>query len=269
MQSQKGPRQAESPAGKTPFTNGVAVRPDDLDGGRSSRDHPLRRLVVDIAHYLNNLLAVLVGSNDMLRARFGDLGDPEVTELELALTRATEVVQRMERLGQPQFVPHQPVDFNVLLKEVRPILTCLARGRVDLELVLAPSLPLVRGRIPGLEEAITNLVANARDACACQGNVTVETAEVWLTADLSHRHGVVPAGRWVVIRVIDTGCGMEEATQARLFEPFFTTKPAGKGTGVGLAIVRDAIREHHGHVVVRSTPRCGSTFEVYLPPLAS
>jgi CheY-like chemotaxis protein len=111
-----------------------------------------------------------------------------------------------------------------------------------------------------LERVLITLAMNARDAMPAGGQFTVETRDV------------DPAGPWVagphvLLAVSDTGCGMDEATRARVFEPFFTTKEVGKGTGLGLATVYGIVRANGGHIEVESTPGRGCTFLIYLPRL--
>jgi CheY-like chemotaxis protein len=107
-------------------------------------------------------------------------------------------------------------------------------------------------------------VINARDATPDRGVITISTANTQVEGggELSAR---VPAGDYVVLRVEDTGAGMDDATRARIFEPFFTTKPAGSGTGLGLSTVLDIANASGGHVVVDSAVGRGSSFRVYFP----
>ena len=116
-----------------------------------------------------------------------------------------------------------------------------------------------------INQILTNLAVNARDAISGNGTVTIETSHLTVAEDDTFEDLEILPGRYVVISVSDDGCGMDKETRIRIFEPFFTTKPTGKGTGLGLSTVYGIVRQCNGFINVYSEPGQGSTFRIYLP----
>jgi signal transduction histidine kinase len=166
------------------------------------------------------------------------------------------------RKGVPQ---PQVVDLNVVVGDLAGLLRCLLGVDVELTTRLAPDLGPARADPGQLEHALLNLAVNARDAMPTGGRLTVETANAELDETYARAHPEVRPGPYVLLAVSDTGYGLAEEVKARLFEPFFTTKPPGKGTGLGLALVLDFVKQSGGHLGIDSEPGRGTTFKIYLP----
>jgi len=139
---------------------------------------------------------------------------------------------------------------------------------VTLSLCAAPALPLIQADIGMIEQVIMNLAVNARDAMPKGGALTIETLPADIDASYVEVHPQGRPGAFVLMRVSDTGCGMDEATLARIFEPFFTTKEIGKGTGLGLATVYGIVKQHEGWITVTSEVGVGTIFSILLPASA-
>jgi two-component system cell cycle sensor histidine kinase/response regulator CckA len=212
------------------------------------------QLAGGIAHDFNNLLTV-IGGNVMLITS-GELS-PEAREYAAEIAGAAERAGAMTRqlltFSRKQELKLDAVDLNAVLENVLQLLRRLLGAEVEIELDLQHDLPDVIADAGQLEQVIINLAVNARDAMPEGGHLTLSTAV---------------DGSSIVVRVADTGTGMDTATRDRIFEPFFTTKDAGEGTGLGLSTVYGIVRQSGGQIRVDSALGEGSTFTVSLPAAA-
>src|SRR5207244_3407961 len=120
-----------------------------------------------------------------------------------------------------------------------------------------------------IEQAVMNLVVNARDAMPRGGRLTIETSNIEIDEEYARVHVTMTAGSYVMLAISDTGHGMSAEVKEHIFEPFFTTKETGKGTGLGLGMVYGIVKQSGGWIWVYSEPDCGSSFKMYLPQIAS
>lgn len=226
------------------------------------------RLAGGIAHDFNNLLGGIIGYADLLiialaaneRLRHHAERIVETAERAAGLTRNLLAFSRKGQLHAVDINLHQ------VIHDVVGILEQTIDRRITLATRLAAGSPLVNGDLSQIQSALLNLGVNARDAMPEGGALTFATAEVDLDdkAAQALSEPIIP-GRYVEIRVSDTGVGMTPEVIAHLFEPFFSTKPRGKGTGLGLAAVYGTVRAHRGAIEVQSAPGGGTAFRVYLP----
>lgn len=227
----------------------------------------LGRLAGGIAHDFNNLLSVMLGYSSSL---FTDAGltpsvRSQIGEIKTAAERAADLTMQLLAFSRGQVLEPQIVDFNVALSRVEKMLKRLVGEDVELRLVLNRYIGRVRVDAGQLEQVVMNLVINARDAMPTGGSLSIETDNVDLDEQYARDHLGTTPGRYVMLSVSDTGCGMDKATQTRIFEPFFTTKEPGKGTGLGLATAFGIIKQSGGSIWVYSELGRGSSFKVYLP----
>ena len=236
---------------------------------RAERMQAAGKLAGGVAHEVNNMMTGVIGFSEFL-LRSLDPEDPrraDVEEVIRAGTRAADVTRQLLAFTRQQFLRPQVVQINTAILEMEKMLRRSLGEDKLLELRLAPDAGPLRADRGQLEQVLINLVLNARDAMVGHGRVTIETANALWDASYAQRHeGVeLPLGRYVMLAVSDTGCGMARDVLARIFEPFYTTKPVGQGTGLGLSTVYGIVKQSGGFVWVYSEPDEGSVFKVYLP----
>ncbi len=228
------------------------------------------QLTGGIAHDFNNMLAVVLGSLELLSRRLpeDDLRARRYVEAATdGARRATTLTQRLLAFSRRQPLQPEPIDVNRLVAGMSDLLRGSIGGGIHLESVLAAGLWLVHADPNQLENVILNLAINARDAMAGEGRVTIETANAYLDERYVEGEIGVTAGQYVQIAVTDTGCGMPREVISKAFDPFFTTKTVGKGTGLGLSQVYGFVKQSGGHVKIYSEVGIGTTVKLYLPRL--
>lgn len=221
------------------------------------------RLAGGVAHDFNNMLTPILSYAMMLRddlpaedERRVDLG-----EIVRSAERARDLVRQLLAFARRQNFELRPLDLNAMARGFERMLRRVLREDIDLRLDLAPVPVCISGDIGQIEQALMNLVVNAQDAMPDGGKLTIATVDLPQGGEPPR----LPAGPLVLLRVTDTGTGMDAATKARIFEPFFTTKGQGKGTGLGLPSAYGIVQQHGGRMFVESEPGDGTRFELYFP----
>jgi CheY-like chemotaxis protein len=130
---------------------------------------------------------------------------------------------------------------------------------------LAPDLASINGDAGQLEQILMNLATNAKDTMPGGGRLSIETSNVFLDEGFCRQHLEILPGQYVLLKVSDTGLGMDESSLEHIYDPFYTTKEVGKGTGLGLSIVHGIVKSHGGHIFCQSKPGEGTTFDIYFP----
>ncbi len=236
---------------------------------QAQRMEAMGTLAGGVAHDFNNLIGVITGYADLLLKGLPVDGPQtrRLSEIRRAGERAAGLTRQLLAFSRKQVVQQRPVSLNALSADVEKMLRRLIGEHIELITAFDPQLGLVTGDPGQLEQVLMNLAVNARDAMPSGGTLRIETANASLAPPDPAESGGNRGGRYVCLKVSDTGCGMDRDTQRRIFEPFFTTKELGKGTGLGLATVYGIVEQAGGHIKVESEPGCGSSFHVFLPRL--
>lgn len=220
-----------------------------------------------VAHDFNNLLGVIMGYSELCLTTIhkeSPLYD-NIEHIKNAGLRAATLVRQLLAFSRKQILDPRVMNLNTIISETEKMLRRLIGEDIQLESTLEPDLWPVRIDPSQLEQVILNLAVNARDAMPDGGRLTIRTANVTLDDSFAREQVEAVAGPYVLLEVADNGAGIDKDTLRRIFEPFFTTKEKGRGTGLGLATVYGIIKQSSGHISVRSRPRCGTTFSIYLP----
>ena len=236
---------------------------------QSQKMEAVGQLTGGIAHDFNNMLTGVIGAMDIMQRRLesGRTDDlPRFMEAASASAqRAASLTSRLLAFSRRQSLDARPTDITALTVALEDLLRRSVRENVTLRIVPGKAVPFAIVDANQLENAILNLVLNARDAMPEGGQLTVETGVVEIDQAYAAAKPDVEPGRYVVVAVSDTGVGIAPDVLERVFEPFFSTKPMGQGTGLGLSMVYGFARQSGGQVRVHSRPGEGTSVKLYLP----
>ncbi|MCC9000516.1 MAG: response regulator, partial [Candidatus Contendobacter sp.] len=228
------------------------------------------QLTGGIAHDFNNLLAIIMGNLELLHEQL--TAQPRLYQLTQqalkAVDRGANLSRRLLAFARRQPLLAQPTDLNQRVLGMLDLMRRTLGATIQIDTLLAADLEQTLIDPGQLENALLNLVINARDAMPQGGRLTLETANVRLDADYAAHEDVRP-GSYVMLAVSDTGAGMTPEVLEHVFEPFFTTKETGKGSGLGLSMVYGLVKQSGGHITIYSEPGQGATVRLYLPPTPS
>jgi len=220
-----------------------------------------------IAHDFNNILTGISGYTQLSLAKLSPQ-HPLFTDLkkvEEAASRAGTLTRQILAFSRKQILEKQTVNMNQIIKDVMNFLRRILGEHIELNTVMSQDIPDIKADPTALEQVLTNLCVNARDAMPDGGKLLIQSEKVTLDEKYLENHPWVTQGEFVMMKVSDTGFGMDQETQSRIFEPFFTTKEAGEGTGLGLAIVYGLVKQHNGFIDLHSELDKGTTFKIYFP----
>ncbi len=227
------------------------------------------RVAAGVAHDFNNLLTTITGYCDMLSSGLEpeDVRVKHVENILGAAERATTVTRQLLAFSRNQILNPKEMNLNAVVKSLDKILRRLLREDVEMVTLLDPNLKPVKADPGQIEQVLLNLAMNARDAMPNGGQMSVETANVWMDGVFTRSQLNLPPGPYSMLRVSDTGVGMDAEMIKHVFEPFYTTKMEDVGSGLGLATVYGIVKQSGGNIWVDSTLGQGTSFRVYLPQI--
>jgi len=225
------------------------------------------RLAGGVAHDFNNMLGVILGHGELILEKLSP-GDEHYRPLQAMLKAAehsASLTRQLLAFARKQTITPEVLDLNETVASILKILRRLVGENINLVYSPGRDLGKIEADPAQIDQILANLCVNACDAIAGSGTLTIETSSL----TLDHSSVTTPPdlypGRYAVLAVSDTGCGMDETTMANIFEPYFTTKELGKGTGLGLATVYGIVKQNQGGIDVTSEEGRGTTFRIYLP----
>lgn len=230
-------------------------------------------LAAGVAHDFNNYLTLILDTAQRAASRAAGPANVELERIVEHARSAAELTRELLSLGGCAVLHKEAIDLAALVHAAGPELRMRLGDHIELRLPAASTSPPVHADRQKVQRILFALLENAREAIVGRGEVTIAVAATELGATPAAPGAAVPAdpaaalpaGRYTTLSITDTGCGMDEATRARSFEPFFTTKDAGRRAGLGLSTVLGLVKQHAGHVDVRTAPGCGTTIAVHLP----
>jgi len=237
---------------------------------QSQKLEAVGRLAGGVAHDFNNQLAIIRGYMEM---GLEDLPDTSPTYHDLlqigdAVQRSTSLTEQLLMFSSRQPMNRRPLNLNSQVRNLQKMLGRILGEDVVIDLDLDKDIWTVNADAGNIDQVLTNLSLNARDAMPGGGALTIQTWNVEIDSDYCDLVPEAKQGRYILLSVSDEGGGMGKEVQEHLFDPFFTTKGPGKGTGLGLSVVYGIVQAHEGWITVESQVNRGSRFDIHLPAVA-
>lgn len=252
----------------------AAHEASSAESQKAERLRSLGLLAAGVAHDFNNLMTAVLGYNELARAQVApdSAAGQYLTQASRGIRRASDLARQLLAYSGRGSTAVRSIDLSTMIREMESLLQVCLKGRGALKCDLATNLPEISADPIQLGQLVMNLVGNAADSLSgLAGLVQVRTGSVECNAEqfagcFPHDSLPTAAGTYVFVEVADNGSGISVENLERIFEPFFSTKGESHSTrGIGLAIVMNAVRRHHGALRLQSTAQVGTTFTIYLP----
>jgi two-component system cell cycle sensor histidine kinase/response regulator CckA len=234
---------------------------------QSQKLEAIGQLAGGVAHDFNNLLSVIRGYTEILLARIPpeDATHHTLETIRHAADRAAGLTRQLLAFSRRQVLEPKVVDLGVLLEDMGDMLRRLIGEDINLIVTRPAELAPIKIDPGQFEQVVLNLAVNSRDAMPAGGTLRLELSVVELDEQHARDGATIVPGRYVLLSVSDTGCGMTPQVRARIFEPFYTTKERGRGSGLGLSTVYGIVKQSDGYVWADSEPGQGTRLSIYLP----
>jgi PAS domain S-box-containing protein len=226
------------------------------------------RLAGGVAHDFNNILTSIMGYAELLKLKFTDTSARERQAAEIIIKsaeRASDLTRQLLAFARGGKYSPVALIVNDLITQTINVSEKIFEKNIEVKYDLGKKIKPIEADKNQLDQVLTNIIINAKDAMPNGGELIFKTANVYLDEEYTGKFQELKPGDYVKISITDTGIGMPRSIKDRIFEPFFTTKGAGCGTGLGLATVYGIIKNHNGHITCTSEPGKGTTFTLYLP----
>ena len=233
----------------------------------SQKMEAIGMLAGGITHYFKNVLTSISSYSELISTHAA--ATAEIAQyariIERSSDKAAEAVGQLLDFARSGYVEGQPVDLNAVIGETMQMASRLIPSSIEVRLDLDDALPHVEGSAGQIEQALINLIINARDAMPDGGSLSVTTSAIDIPERPSAPNEFIAPGRYALVAVADTGKGIPKDALEHVYQPFYTTKPPGEGTGLGLAMTYRIIKRHRGYITLESRPGKGTEFHIHIP----
>ncbi len=237
---------------------------------RSQKMDAVGQLTGGIAHDFNNILSIIIGNVSLLERQLGanEKLQKRISTIKYSTQRAIDLTRQLLGFSRKKATSVKAVDINQIITNMHSLVVHSLTPQVKIEHRLAENLWLTEIDTGDFEDALLNLILNARDAMSGSGKIMIESRNITLDKTLFEHNEKLDPGEYIELAISDNGEGMSVEQQEHIFEPFFTTKDQGNGTGLGLAMVFGFVTRSHGGIKVYSESEIGTTFRLFLPRFA-